>query len=185
MWFGTDNGVARFDGYEFTVFDNDDGLEDVVVFSIREDGEGVLWASTYSGRLYYFDHNKFKPFLYNDRLEQWKTRNSIINLVDADFRDGFLVSVRWFGYLFVSRQGEVDFVVEINEPAYCTYNKPGEGEFGEVNGINSTICQLSRSSDLARKKATKSSSKTVTGCRWRCAERKNFWLGWLRCWGEN
>jgi hypothetical protein len=40
IWIGTDNGVARFDGYEFEVFDADDGLEDMVVFGIAEDDDG-------------------------------------------------------------------------------------------------------------------------------------------------
>ena len=62
LWFGTDNGVARFDGYEFTIFDADDGLADPVVFTILEDAEGKLWVSTYSGRVYYFEDEVSKEF---------------------------------------------------------------------------------------------------------------------------
>src|SRR5690349_21277691 len=37
IWMATDHGVARFDGYDMTVFNTADGLEDPVVFGISQD----------------------------------------------------------------------------------------------------------------------------------------------------
>ncbi|PCI95286.1 MAG: hypothetical protein COB15_12320, partial [Flavobacteriales bacterium] len=37
MWFATDAGVSRFNGYEFENFDASDGLTDNTVFLITED----------------------------------------------------------------------------------------------------------------------------------------------------
>src|SRR5688572_22085202 len=50
IWIATDQGVARFDGYEMTVFRATDGLEDPVVFGISQDHRGRIWFRTYSGR---------------------------------------------------------------------------------------------------------------------------------------
>ncbi|MEL6358170.1 MAG: two-component regulator propeller domain-containing protein, partial [Bacteroidota bacterium] len=91
IWIGTDNGVARFNGHEFTVFDSDDGLDDPVVFQLREDEEGNIWASTYSGRLFYFTEECFAPHRQNDQLV--KARKSLRNLalIDPSYQDGMLI----------------------------------------------------------------------------------------------
>jgi PAS domain S-box-containing protein len=55
MWFGTQEGLNRFDGYRFTVFthDPDDpgSLSHSSVKSVLEDREGVLWVATEGGGL--------------------------------------------------------------------------------------------------------------------------------------
>lgn len=51
MWFSTDRGISRFDGYTFTNFTEGDGLPDNTVFELVEDSSGRLWTRTMSGRL--------------------------------------------------------------------------------------------------------------------------------------
>jgi signal transduction histidine kinase/ligand-binding sensor domain-containing protein len=59
MWFGTDDGLTRYDGYSFTVYrhDPDDprSLSHNQVWSLFEDASGVLWVGTYGGGLNRFD----------------------------------------------------------------------------------------------------------------------------------
>jgi signal transduction histidine kinase len=68
IWIATDQGVARFDGYEMTVFRATDGLEDPVVFGISQDHRGRIWFRTYSGRLFFYENGKIYPYRYNDVL---------------------------------------------------------------------------------------------------------------------
>lgn len=49
LWFGSNNGVYRYDGVSFTNFTTKDGLSNNRVFSIVEDREGILWFGTENG----------------------------------------------------------------------------------------------------------------------------------------
>ena len=60
IWFATDDGLNRFDGYEFDIFryDPEDsaGISDNSVWSLMEDSEGMIWTGTMAGFV-----NKFNP----------------------------------------------------------------------------------------------------------------------------
>ena len=62
MWFGTSQGVCRFDGYRFTVFKNDPddstSLKGNLVRAIFEDHKGQLWIGTENGGLNKFNREK-------------------------------------------------------------------------------------------------------------------------------
>ncbi|MBO1318903.1 ATP-binding protein [Acanthopleuribacter pedis] len=64
MWFGTQDGLNRFDGYRFTIFKRSQaeagGLIDNWITALEEDEQGRLWIGTDAG-LCYFD----------ERLEQF------------------------------------------------------------------------------------------------------------------
>lgn len=70
MWFCTDHGVVRYDGFRSYVFNKSNGLPDEVVFKILEDNKGRLWFYLYNGKLAYYDPQKKKvfPYKYNHLL---------------------------------------------------------------------------------------------------------------------
>jgi len=49
LWFGTYEGLSRFDGYRFTNYGERDGLGHVFVNDISEDRQGRLWVGTNGG----------------------------------------------------------------------------------------------------------------------------------------
>ena len=60
MWFGTLDGLCRYDGYEMVVFRNNqldtNSISDNVIWALFEDRSQTLWVGTYNGGL-----NKFDP----------------------------------------------------------------------------------------------------------------------------
>ena len=64
MWFGTNDGLNKYDGYTFTVYKNDPHDEGTIsnngISSIYEDKKGNLWIGTENGlNLYDRDKDRF------------------------------------------------------------------------------------------------------------------------------
>lgn len=69
LWFATDRGVARYNGYEFKVFTSKDGLCDNSVLGLYEDYKGRIWFFTYSNQLSYFDNGTIHNCIANEALK--------------------------------------------------------------------------------------------------------------------
>lgn len=61
MWFGTQDGLNKYDGFKFTVYKSvpfdSTSLSDNWVQAITEDNNGHLWIGTYSGGIFDFNKN--------------------------------------------------------------------------------------------------------------------------------
>ncbi len=71
MWFGTQDGLNRYDGYRLTVYqrktDDPHSLSDSYVASLYEDRNGVIWVGSNGGGLNRFDRaaNRFSHYRHD------------------------------------------------------------------------------------------------------------------------
>ena len=88
MWFGTRDGLNRYDGYRFTVYKNIESDPKTIncnfITSVREDRTGDIWVGTWGGGLNRFDRDKDMFVHYPGDLS-----NAFINFLFFD-SDGSL-----------------------------------------------------------------------------------------------
>ena len=77
MWFGTDNGITRFDGYTFESFNMSSINASTDIWGIHEDSKNRLWFSS-ERQLSYYDKGEFKAIPFP---EKYKTRKIIQQLL--------------------------------------------------------------------------------------------------------
>jgi ligand-binding sensor domain-containing protein len=93
MWFGTNNGLNRFDGYNFTVFEHNpadpNSIAKSAIIHIYEDNNGGLWLCTEGRGLNYFDRKTGKFKLYVAGNDDTHLGSSIVRAAKEDDQ-GFL-----------------------------------------------------------------------------------------------
>jgi signal transduction histidine kinase/ligand-binding sensor domain-containing protein/CheY-like chemotaxis protein len=103
MWFGTQDGLNRYDGYEFRVFDHDpddpDSISDNWVNAVVEDRDGVMWVGTNSGGLNRFDRARDSFVSYTHHPDDSKSLSgNCVTAIHPD-PDGTLWVGTCSGYL--------------------------------------------------------------------------------------
>lgn len=86
LWFATDAGASRYDGYRFVNFTSRDGLPDNVVFGFFEDHCGRIWFRTYNGLLSYFDGTRIIQPPVNTKLRSL-LKGCVVNSIYVDKKD--------------------------------------------------------------------------------------------------
>lgn len=104
MWFGTDEGLNRYDGKEFIVFKNIPGDSTSVagneIHDLLADHEGILWIATGDGGLSSYDFRKAKFRQYHIQQTDAAVANGIAS-IEIDNQNNFWVGTEKNGlYLF-------------------------------------------------------------------------------------
>lgn len=109
MWFATDFGVSRFDGYKFTNYDSEDGLPDNTIYEIYEDYKGRIWFISSSAKLSYYYNDRICSYWNNSVfLNTIKEVPNIINKTfSVDEKDNVYLGIYGKGIYKISKGGKV------------------------------------------------------------------------------
>ena len=96
MWFGTWNGLNRFDGYSFTVYKRDPrnsgSLSGNFIYDLAEDKEGNIWIGTENGlNVYLYQYDSFIHYNTGESSDSSISSDRIQGVFND--RNGFL----WIG----------------------------------------------------------------------------------------
>ena len=118
MWFATDRGVVRYNGYEFETFTEEDGLINNVVFTLYEDVKGRIWMLGYTEKLCYYFEGKIYHYRYNQQLSNFaksKYRAFISLHVSED--ENLYIGTKALGVINVNQKGKVRPVLNLEQGA--------------------------------------------------------------------
>lgn len=79
LWFLTDKGISRYDGYEFENFSSADGLSDDVFFEAQKNTDGTIWILGFNSTLTKIrpETLEFTAYQFNDTITKYINRNEI------------------------------------------------------------------------------------------------------------
>ena len=83
LWFGTMDGLNRYDGYNFKVFKSVEGQENTLthnrISKIWEDSLNYIWVETYEGYYHYYNPEDESFTTFPNYLKSLEEKNSILN----------------------------------------------------------------------------------------------------------
>lgn len=125
MWFGTQEGLNKFDGIKFTSYqpkyDDPDAISSGWINSISEDSDGNLWVGTRDGvNILDIKTNSFTHFTASENIDS--LNDSVSNVVHTDKND-----IMWVG----TRKGLNQYLA--SEKRFKHHNFYGDSENKAVN----------------------------------------------------
>jgi len=134
MWFGTQDGLNKYDGYDFTVYKpipGENSLGDNYIRALYESQDGVLWVGTDGGGLDRFDRNRSRFLHYrSDPHDSHSLSNEFVYAIVPGQGDD----------LWIATLGGLDRFDPETERFYHHRHRPGDPNSLSSNNV-SCLCR--------------------------------------------
>lgn len=133
IWFCTDRGVVKYDGFHMEVFTTKNGLPDNVIFWIYEDHKGRIWFVSYNGLLSYYKNHRIVKYKYNHLISNYIGNNLYpYKTFSVDKNDNVFFSSGNNGILKIDSKGKCQLSQFKKDPT----------TFNLINGTYQTTFQV-------------------------------------------
>ncbi|MDB5011127.1 MAG: histidine kinase, partial [Mucilaginibacter sp.] len=121
LWFGTEDGLNRYDGRFFTVFKsqpNDTScISGNIITDLHEDKNGIIWIATADGGLTRYNYHlptsrQFKQYKYNARAAAGLPENHISKIAEDEIGNLWLATSNSLVIRFNKQSGNFDVPVK-------------------------------------------------------------------------
>lgn len=105
LWFATNQGICRFNGYEFSRPADTSAFIGNEAFKPTEDAEGRIWFARLDKSIWVIENNIIRPWKYNHVLNLYKERFGLIDQLAVDDNKTVWIALRGHGFLQVDSMG--------------------------------------------------------------------------------
>ena len=67
LWFATDNGIVKYNGYTFKIFNTASGLPSNDIYQLFVDHKGRIWIHAYTYKIGYIENDIYKDVLRSSK----------------------------------------------------------------------------------------------------------------------
>ncbi len=110
LWFSTNNGLSRFDGYSFRNYRQDAGIEDIRIKEVKEDAEHHILISTIQGGYYCLDKKTGHTIFSSKTVAATDSLSNAVRKTANDHRQAYIKDDHenlWR----LGEKGELEFVM--------------------------------------------------------------------------
>lgn len=110
IWFSTEAGICRFNGYEFVRPVDTSRWNSAEAFKPTEDPRGRIWFARIDGSLWYVERDTVRPFEHQARLEVFRRQYQITIDMQADTDGSIWLAYNHMGLLHLYPDGRFEVV---------------------------------------------------------------------------
>lgn len=135
MWFATQAGLARFDGFQFRVFTTEDGLTNNEIVQLGLDADGSIWIFPFGT----------SPCIYDPLTKKILNQYNYAELAKLDNKR-FQIQIRRSEFGLIGLDGYHSFIFLENKKIIHLQNSSGRQDLWLINNLKESI-QIQRLPD--------------------------------------
>ncbi len=134
LWIGTNDGIVKYNGYSFLLFDISTGLKTSDAWDLNEDNKGRMWISSIAYDFGYIQNDKYHTVYVKDY------NNFIYPTYIRNHKDGIMFLSSYQNkeaiYLGIEKNDTLNMLeLKTTNPSYSTYISQQGELFRSENGI--------------------------------------------------